>query len=304
MTVWARLVVLGVLLMPFIAWARIDIGPSTAPTQVVSWTGGDIVVVQDFCVLSVQASQASSTNVIPYRALVQGPFELESGADTVAASVEWIDLVSGGATGLTPDVLTAETQTGAVENCPGGENARLRITYPELSVASAPPGTYDQTYRIEVANSGQGKSSGKAKMSVDLTLVDVVQVSEIDNIDLGTYSGADLQGSDQLCVFRRSGGSYAVSITGSGAGGSFVISNGTTDIPIDLTWDDGTGPAAVLPGGLLPGRSNSRTGSPSCNNGASNNAELAARVDQADILADGVTAGGYSGTLTLTIELE
>ncbi|MEC9407457.1 MAG: hypothetical protein VX549_09280 [Pseudomonadota bacterium] len=292
------------LLLPGLVSARIDIDPGNAPAQVVSWTGGDLVVLQDFCVLSVQASQATSTTVIPYRVMVEGPFELESGANTISGILEWVDPEVGSATSLSPDVFTSDSHTGAVQNCPGGDNGRLRITYPEAGVAGAAPGTYRQTYRIEVANNGQGKSQGKSRLDVELTLPDSVQVSEIDDIDLGIYAGTDLQGSDQLCVFRRSGGPYAVSVTGGGAGGSFVITNGAAELPLSLTWDDGSGPAALSPGALLPGRANAFTGSATCNNGLSNNAELSARIDQAEFLTDGIVAGGYAGTLTLTIELE
>ncbi len=291
-------------LLPLCATARVDISPRPAPGQSRAWTGGAVVFTQDFCVLSTQSPQPGATDTIPYRVEVAGPFELENGTGSIPAQLEWVDLSTAQASTLTPDVPTAEVMSGQLNNCPGGDNGRLRITLSEADILAAGAGTFAQAYSLEVSNSGQGNSQRKGSLEIELVVPDWILISEIDDIDLGTYSGADLQASDSVCIYQTSGSTYAISAFGEGGSGAFVISNGNVSLPMQLVWDDGVTRESLAPGVVLSGRTQSNSQSVDCYGGSANNAILEVTINESDILADGIVAGGYAGTLTLMIEQE
>lgn len=291
-------------LLPLGAHARVDITPKTAPTQNLTWSGGTVVVVQDFCVQSTQSPQPHATDPTPYLVEVAGPFDLQNGTRTIAATLEWVDLSTNTATVLSPDTPTAETMTGQTQNCPGGNNGRLRLTYTEADILSAGSGVFTQSYQLAARNSGKGRSQDTSSLTVELTVPGSILISQVDDIDLGSYSGTDMQASDSLCVYQTAGASYAISALGSGPSGSFAISNGSVDIPLHLSWDDGISKETLAPGAILSGRTSANSGSASCNSGAANNATLEVTIMETDILANNVSAGSYSGTLTLIVELE
>lgn len=289
-------------MLPLSAIARIDITPM-AVTQVLNWNGGDLVAVQDFCVVSTSGAQPQSTNVLPYRVEVAAPFALLSGANQIAGSLQWQDLRTTAITQLAPDTPTAYDKTGDITNCPGGNNGRLIATFPSAAIIAAPPGDYQGDFVITVSNTGGGRNSFASTLTLTLNLPDTVRISNLNDIDLGSYTGADLTAADSLCVYRASGLSYAVTATGSGPGGSFTLTDGAgSQVPFSASWNDGAGAVVLAPGVLLSGRTNSMAGSDTCNFGANNNAVLSVLVSAADLQL--APAGSHSGVITLTVELE
>lgn len=290
-------------LLPSLAIARIDIDP-VAPVQNFVWSGGDVVVTQAFCVQSTNGPQPANTDVIPYRVEVAGPLAVLNGANQVAAVAEWTDLVASSTTTLTANTPTGYVMTGKIANCPGGNNGRLTLTFTEAAITSVPPGLYQQGFVVTVSNTGGGRSTFQATLTVTIDIPDSVRVSQLNDIDLGTFSGLDLNGSDSFCVFRASGLPYAVTLTGSGTAGAFSMTNGVTEIPLTVTWNDGAGAVPASPGVLLTTRVNSFSGNSHCNNGAANNATIAVAATAATVAASSPTSGSYVGTITMIVELE
>jgi hypothetical protein len=294
--IWLLFVVL-----PSLAIARIDIDP-VAPVQNFVWSGGSVVVVQNFCVASTLSPQPQSTDIIPYRVEVTGPLAVLNGANQVPADSQWTDLVTSSSTTLAASTPTGYVMTGKLSNCPGGDNGRLTLTFTEAAITSVPPGLYQQDFVVIVRNTGNGRAVFQSILTVTIDIPDSVRVSQLNDIDLGTFSGLDLNGSDSFCVFRASGLPYAVTLTGSGTAGIFSLTNGVTEIPLAVTWDDGTGAVAVSPGVLLTTRVNSFSGNSHCNNGASNNATIAVAATAATVAASAPTSGSYVGTITMIVE--
>lgn len=304
-----RLVIcLFMLLMSQSAMAAMFLDPRNA-NETVIWSGGDLTRTFDFCASSVLEPRPNGTTVIPYAitAEVNGaaPFTLESGAGSIPVSLSWQDLVLSNSENLAPAVTTAEEFTGALRGCPGGNNGRLVLTIAEADIAAAAPDTYTQTFDITASNSGGGRNNPTASVTFDLTVPDSIQLTQVNDINLGVFDGInDMTGSDSLCVYRRGGGQYGVTITGSGNGGAFTLSNGASTLPYSVTWDDGGGAQAVTSGVLLSGLANTYTAGPDCSGGALNNAILGVQVLATDIAAAATGVGTHTGTLTITVEMQ
>lgn len=298
-----------VLVLALPGWARMGSDPKNL-SQAFTWQGGDVTRNFGFCILSIQETNPNKgTTLIPYSVTgeVNGtaPFTLESGANAIPVNLLWEDLRTGTTETLSPGVTTAEQFTGGLPNCPNGNNGRLTLTIAESDLVAAQPGTYNQTFDVNLANSGQGKSKTKAQITLDLTIPDSIQVTQVNDINLGSFDGVnDMTGSDELCVYRRGGGQYGVTITGSGAAGAFSLSTGGSTIPFSVTWDDGNGVQTVDPGVLLSGLANTYTTDTECNGGAANNATLGVQLNANDVRTAATATGAHTGTLTITVEMQ
>ena len=291
------------LLFPLLALARVDIDPRPVTIDL-TWNGADITVSQDFCVLSTAGANPNNNSVINYAVTITVPLELTDGVNQIPGNFSWVDLTTGVSTPLTAGVSTGEIMTGSTQNCPGGNNARLVAVFPNANITAVPPGFYTQTFDVEVRNSGGGRKRFRNNVTMNLNLPDSIRVSEVDDILLGTYSGTDITVTESLCVFRASGGNYGVTVTGSGAGGAFELSNGASVLPFEATWNDGAGAVALTPATLLANRVNAVAGTDTCNNGALNNAELGITLRAADVDLFTTSPGVHTGTVTILVEMQ
>lgn len=131
-------------------------------------------------------------------------------------------------------------------------------------------------------------SSGTSLVTV--VKEEAVQISNIDDINLGTHDflAADAVGSDDVCVFNSTG-NYAVTVTS--ASGSFELQSGTDAVAYGVTWN-----GADATGGQLTDLAGD-VNSPTCNGGT--NATFEVTVAVADFNA--ADSGTYTDTLTLAI---
>ena len=284
------------------AVAVVDITPRVT-TATLTWDGNDIVYTQDYCVESTEEPQGGA--IIDYRVTAESPTSLTDGIEQIPATIEWEDLQTGNVVELDPDIATGYDFTGAEQDCPGGNNARIMLTFTQADISSVGPGVYDNRFSIEVANQGRGRNSRDGRIDLDLTIEDSIRISQLNDIDLGTFDGqTDLQGSDTLCVFRASGEDYALTITGDGGGGDFILASNDSEIPISVRWDDGTGAVEVDPGVLLADRTNSFSANQDCDGGAANNATLEVFAPAADVQDNATELGPHVGVLTIMVEMQ
>lgn len=296
------LMVLGLFLSAY-SFARVDISPRPLTLDLV-WSGSDIVVSQDFCVVSTAGANPQNNAVIDYGVDITVPLALTDGVNQIPGNFSWVDLTSGVSTPLTAGVGTGEIMTGDSQNCPGGNNGRLVAVFPNANITAVPPGFYTQTFDVGVSNLGGGRRRFRSNVTMNLNLPDSIRVSQVDDILLGTYNGFDINATESLCVFRASGANYGVTVTGSGAGGAFELSNGASVLPFLLTWNDGTGASPLTPATLLANQINSVTGTDTCNNGALNNAELGVTLQAADVDLLTTAPGVHTGTITILVEMQ
>ena len=149
------------------------------------------------------------------------------------------------------------------------------------------------------ATDGSLGATSTGDLLITATIPGLIQISNLDDISLGTYTGSGgLSGSDTVCVYRNGASTYDVTATTSGAGtGSFVLTDGSNNIAYTVTYDDGNGATTMTYGTALTNRQNASTTSTSC--GGSTNATVAVSVADADL--QGKPAGTYSSTLVLVV---
>lgn len=286
--------------------ARVGLDTPKDIVATLVWSGGDLVYSTDICVISTQQPNQSGNTPVPYQVttIAPTPFVLSNGASQIPFSAAWRDLAGSAVRTLSPGVPTGDIFTGLAFGCPPqAANARLTVTFPESALLVAPPGTYTAAFMIWVESSGQGRPRIRQTINFSLTIAGVVRISQLNDINLGTFDGiSNLAASDSLCVFRNFPGAYGVRVSGQGTGGAFVVVNGTSQVPVAVTWNDGTGAAALMAGALLSGRANAYSADPDCAGGAANNAVLGVSVLAIDMqVAD---PGLHSGVLTVTVEVQ
>lgn len=147
----------------------------------------------------------------------------------------------------------------------------------------------------------QGTLGATSTGSFDITAVlqDLVQISSLDNLALGTYTGTgDMTGSESFCVYRNGTGQYQATVTGSynaGAGSGFVLSDGTNTMAYTVTYN-GTG---IASGGVTATQAGNASLQDCGGANVANNATIGVTVPAATL--QGSPTGTYTGTVTILI---
>lgn len=134
-----------------------------------------------------------------------------------------------------------------------------------------------------------------------------VRVSNLSDVPFGTISNfsSDAVQTQDICVFSNSPNSgYRVTASGSGIGGAFALGPGSNGLQYEVQWNSSPGQssgAPMSPGVPLAGLTSSAT-QQFCNSGPPSSASLIVVVRSS--AASSVTAGEYSGTLTLIVGAE
>jgi hypothetical protein len=292
--------------LPGVAAAYIDMTPQS-PTRTVNWAGGDISRNVGFCVVSVQGAVQTGTNPLPYDVRVMsstGALTLAGPGAAVPVEVDWTDLESNTTLSLAHGVVTTRTNTGVIDPCPAGNNGRATVRILAADLYTRAPGTYSATFTFRVRNSAAGPRRDTATLTLNVVVPTVVHLSGLDSLGLGIWDGSSvMNGSDTLCVFINSGVQYAVTASGSGAGGAFEVSDGSNSIGFSSSWNDGSGAALLVPGVPLGSRGNTNTTSADCAGGSANNATFAVSVPVTN-LQSVAGPGTFSGTVTLTVQAQ
>ena len=138
-------------------------------------------------------------------------------------------------------------------------------------------------------------------LTITLTVDDLVQISDLDDITLATYGSVSLTGGDDVCVYSNSG-SYDITATGDGGdtGTAFELTgSGPDSVPYSVEWATSSGAPsgrAMASGTALTGLTGDFT-TPDCS--ASTNARVIISVDNTDLGA--AAPDIYSGVLTFMV---
>lgn len=204
---------------------------------------GPISTTTDFCVAS---TQGGSGNPVDYEAQLDQfaattPFELISlsGPSEVLPTTVYFQADPTPLEVLTPGVPTARDKDG-VPACTGYNNAHLRFDINVLDLSQAAAGSYRASFTALFRNSN-GSGFTTVNFDVDLIIPEMIRISDLNDIPLGTFDGVnDLIASDDICVYRNNlAETYTVSASGSG--GSFEVDNGVDVIPYQVEYDDSNG---------------------------------------------------------------
>lgn len=145
----------------------------------------------------------------------------------------------------------------------------------------------------------------EGSLDITLSVPPLVRISGLDDLDLGTFQGTGLSGTDQLCVWSTTR-AYRVIAEGDGTGGSFTLTGGDNGdaLAYDVQWaaTAGAGSGDALTSGTALGNQSTSAATSDCNGGANPNATVIVTVADTELAS--VTEDTYAGTLTLTVEPE
>jgi hypothetical protein len=149
------------------------------------------------------------------------------------------------------------------------------------------------------ATQGTLGATSTGTLNISATLQDLVIISGLADIALGTYSGTgNMTGQSTFCVYRNGTGNYSATLTGDGPG--FLIKSGANTLAYTATFTHGATPVAATSGTVmgtalapLSGNSTSQT----CGGGTNGNISIS--ISQA--AAQAAPSGAYTGTLTVLI---
>lgn len=159
----------------------------------------------------------------------------------------------------------------------------------------------------------QGTTGATSEGTLDITLnvLDEVRISNLTDITLGDFVGADLTGSSDACIYRSGTGLYQITAEGSGAANAFELSDGGTNtVEYTVSFQEvGAATSTDLTSGTPVSGTAGDPASETCANpdpdptaGPLNTATISVTVAQGDLAA--LPAASYSGTLTLSVAPE
>ena len=156
---------------------------------------------------------------------------------------------------------------------------------------------------VMAATQGDLDTTSTGDLLITLDIDSLVRVNNLDDIDLGTFAGGagDLTGSDNFCIYRNGAGNFNITMTGSGAGSAFELTDGANTLPFSVSFNNG-GANAMTASTPLAGQAGAFTANDTCDSGASDNVSVDVTVANGDLAS--VPAGTYSGTLTMVVAPE
>lgn len=134
-----------------------------------------------------------------------------------------------------------------------------------------------------------------------------VRITGLSDVNFGALSNLNVDAvqAQSVCVYSNGTGSrYSVRADGSGAGGSFTLSNGFAAMAYDVRWRDMPGQSngtTLNPGQSLGGQV-ANANNQFCSPGPPTSASLIVTLPAASL--NSAQAGSYAGTLTLIIAEE
>ncbi|MDZ7685206.1 MAG: hypothetical protein U5O39_09600 [Gammaproteobacteria bacterium] len=281
------------------------------PISINAWAGAtnDLTGSDSFCIISCNGGCSDTNQRREYIVTAStngqtdgsGNFYISSGSDDMLVYMDWTH-PTGGTTRLTDGDYSPRVD-GAYD-CAADPNAQvqLEMTLPASELATASAGTYSETFTLDACRLFWGFIPWcVADVTFTVTLPELVQITRLDNINLGTWDGVnDIQVTEQFCVFRNGSGGFAIVTSGQNAsGGNFNLAGAST-VPYTLEYAQSGGYFDADPATILPSSTTGFTGSSTRNCGGANNTSLRVTVDAADLA--GQPQGTFSDTIFLRVE--
>lgn len=233
--------------------------------------------------------------------------ENNTGNARIAAGFRHRDILSGsGYESLSQDVYDGHDHDGQFKNCMEGNNSELEVSINATELAMAQAGRYTGSFRGQIRGGLNGTTTSSQDFQVTIDVTDMVRISSMDNIDLGSWAGGgDINATETFCVYsNNASAAYNVMITSQhqdGAANFFLVNaDGSANVPYVLMFNDsaGGGTGATVGGSALSG--NGTNNSVDC--GGADNAMLTVKITEPDLAS--VPADSYSDTLTLVVSPE
>ena len=102
------------------------------------------------------------------------------------------------------------------------------------------------------AADGTTGATSTGNLIVSMQILNQVKISNLADVNLGTYTGSNLTGSEAVCAYFNQGAVPApiqLTVDSNDTPGTFELEDGGSNtIPYSITYDDGSGAAAVAAG--------------------------------------------------------
>ncbi len=151
---------------------------------------------------------------------------------------------------------------------------------------------------VLAATDGTTGTTSTGNLIINATINEMIKISNMADIPLGTFAGVDLTGGNSACVYHNGVDTYSVTATSTnGSGTVFQLSDGTTDIAYTLDLNDGTSAHSMDSAVNDNAFTGADTASESC--GGTPNLAISVTITAAALAA--TPAGAYTDTLTLLV---
>ena len=208
---------------------------------------------------------------------------------------------------LPDNVYDGHAHLGQFKNCKNGVNCEIQLLINSSEMERAQAGDYTGNFRATLMGGTSGTNKKSKNFVATVTIADIVQISGLNIVDLGSYAGApgDLVQESFFCVYSNNSlAGYNVLISSSyqDAGGNFFIKDAaqTKSIPYGLQFKDDTLPGGGTSVGLTAISGIGDNTDANCS--GTDNAKLTVTILDADLQAS--SADSYDDTLILLVSPE
>lgn len=148
---------------------------------------------------------------------------------------------------------------------------------------------------------GTAGPTSTGDFQVQLEIDNEVKISNLADIDMGVYDGADLTAVEDVCVYFNQDAPYSVTLDSNDVPGTFELEIGGQSIPYTVEYADSTGTfQAVTAGTPLTGLNTAtNTTDDDCVTATADNAQIQVSALAADIT--GKANGIYVETIDITV---
>ncbi len=150
------------------------------------------------------------------------------------------------------------------------------------------------------ATQGSLGSTSTGTSSLDATVTDLVQITDVNDITLSAASASDpLVGSDSsVCVYSNASGNlYEITASSANGSGSFLLNDGSNTMAYTVNWTDSAATTVALSEGAQSSSNFAGSASTSCAD--TKVSSVALSVPAATWTTS--PAGTYNDTLTLVV---
>ncbi len=230
--------------------------------------------------------------------------DTNTGNARIAIQVQHRDRKAGNAwVALIDNTLDGHTHTGQFKGCRNGKNSQLRIIIANAELEQARAGPYRARLRAIGLGGSSGSVADTDNFRADLRVSSIVRVTNLNNVNLGTYTGGgNINAIESFCVYSNNDtAAYGIQVSSPNqdASDNFYLVNGglSAAVPYTLYFkaDLAAGPGSEVQSAILSGNGNNAA----VNCGGSDNSKLTITILASDMNL--VPADSYSDTLTVLI---
>ena len=100
------------------------------------------------------------------------------------------------------------------------------------------------------ATDGVPGFSSTGTLYISISVDDEVRISNLGDIVLGTFAGADASGTSAACIYRNTAAAYQITATGNGTANAFTLTDGTNVVDYSVTYADAATVADSMSSGI------------------------------------------------------